>query len=198
MTPEQILMSKVKSECGEWIDAAVKNTTIPDSFLAALTANESGGDVAAVRFEPQVFANLALVLIGRRANFGSIGAQDLESLCAPSHDGGVPLTFAQSSLVLVNLASSWGPTQIMGYHALEGNYPLSDLPSLQKHYPRALQLLAAFRKQWGDKIPTWDDDPVAAATALFRCWNTGKPDGVTYDPLYVSHGLDRMTIYATL
>jgi len=199
MTPEQLLMQKVKSVCGDYIDEAVKSSEVPDTFLAALTANESGGDPAAMRFEPQIFQKLAFLAIGRIANFGSIGKQDLIGYCAPPPiEGHPPLTFDQSALCLVNLASSWGPTQIMGWHALASDYPLSDLPSLQRHYPRAVQLLDAFRKQWGEHIPSWDADPVAAASALFRCWNTGQPNGVTFDPNYTSRGLDRMTIYATL
>jgi len=30
---------------------------------------------------------------------------------------------------------------------------------------------------------------------LFRCWNTGRPDGKTADPAYVENGLRRMEIY---
>jgi len=33
---------------------------------------------------------------------------------------------------------------------------------------------------------------------LFRCWNTGRPYGKTYDPAYVETGLRRMTIYREL
>jgi len=33
---------------------------------------------------------------------------------------------------------------------------------------------------------------------LFRCWNTGRPDGRTADPAYVENGRRRMEIYREL
>jgi hypothetical protein len=30
---------------------------------------------------------------------------------------------------------------------------------------------------------------------IFRCWNTGHPDGITYDPDYVGKGLARMVFW---
>jgi len=47
---------------------------VPESFFAALTANESGGKPDAKRFEPKVFANIAAVLVGEQAKYGSLDA----------------------------------------------------------------------------------------------------------------------------
>ena len=33
---------------------------------------------------------------------------------------------------------------------------------------------------------------------LFRCWNTGRPNGKTFDPNYVQNGLRRIEIYRRL
>ncbi|MDE3178922.1 MAG: hypothetical protein KGM47_04600, partial [Acidobacteriota bacterium] len=34
--------------------------------------------------------------------------------------------------------------------------------------------------------------------SLFRCWNTGEPDGQTSDPGYVEEGIRRMALYRQL
>jgi len=216
VTPEQQLMAKIKSECGDWIREAIAGTPYPEAFLAALTANESGGDTAAARFELRVFYELAFVILGRKANLGSTRAQDLLAWCdAPMQVAvvdGRPVMgqrkFAESLLSLVNLATSWGPTQIMGYQALAGHYSLSELPNLQTHFKRTVVMLEDFARRFklwetasGAPIGgsgTWSYADSASVGKLFRCWNTGRPDGVTADPRYVDNGLDRMGIYSTL
>ena len=37
-------------------------------------------------------------------------------------------------------------------------------------------------------------DPQRDFEALFRCWNTGRPNGQTYDPAYVEKGLRRAAL----
>lgn len=193
MTPDEILMQKIKTLCGEEIAEAVAGTGIPAAFLAALAANESGGDPAAARFEPQIFMKLGFLAVGRIAAFGSIGRQDLLEFVSPPG-----MAFSDSMLTVINLATSWGLTQIMGYQALAGHYRLSELPSLQTHFPRAVQMLQGFAKEF-PAIPAWGTGKDAAVgEAFFRCWNTGKPAGVTYDPQYISNGLNRMAIYASM
>jgi hypothetical protein len=205
MTAEQQLMQKIKSECGDFIAAVVQNTPYPPALLAALTANESGGNAAASRFEPAVFGDLAHVVTAAKAGYGSIGRADLLAWCslgvAPDQvpDGGPPLErrgFADALLALVNLATSWGPTQIMGYQALAGRYPLGDLPNLTRHFPHTVAMLSDFSSRFA--IAVTGDAGAEQWAKLFRCWNTGRPDGQTKDPLYVSKGLDRMTVYSTL
>ncbi len=83
MTDQQ-LMQAIKSKWGEDISAAVSASSLPASFLAALIANESGGNDQATRYEPAVFSRLA-------AKYPEWG---IERLTAN--------------------AKSWGLTQIMG------------------------------------------------------------------------------------
>lgn len=218
MTPEETLAKHVHDVCGPWIDEAVAGTPYPASLLGALSANESGGDPAKSRFEPAIFGKLARVIVGHdaahEAHFGSIGAQDLKAWCDPvvpivggEHVETVVTTrrpFDQSLLALVNLATSWGPTQIMGYEALAGNFDLSDLVDLKKHYPHAVRMLADFEKRF-NLPPSLSPRPAAPLggpgpdigdwSSYFHCWNAGSPNAPTADPNYTANGLARMKLY---
>ena len=189
VTPEETLMARVRDGCGGFIAEAVKGTRYPASLLAALTANESGGDATKTRFEPAIFAKFAKIIVameaGHEASYGAIGAQDLVKWCAPAGR-----SFAESVLSMINLATSWGPTQIMGYEALAGGFLLSELTSLDTHFKHTVAMLDQFRKRWNLTLP--------AFTPYFRCWNTGRPDGQTADPQYVANGLARMATYERL
>ena len=82
-------------------------------------------------------------------------------------------------------ATSWGLTQIMGE-----NYPG---PPVELAYPKinliyAVEMLVGFAKQYRINLDSELGD-------LFRCWNTGQPQGKTYDPNYVSNGLSRMSLW---
>jgi hypothetical protein len=183
MTPEQELMTKIKTDCGPWIKDAIDGTPYPAELLAAITANESGGDPRAQRFEPKVFGHLAQVLVGQKANYGAIGGEDLA--------GQLPKGIRDAILQLMSYATSYGPTQIMGYEALVGGYNVAELPNLQTHYRHAVKMLEDFdkryqlsaRNEWG---------------LFFHCWNDGSPTAPTEDPAYTSRGLDRMGIYKLL
>ena len=77
----------------------------------------------------------------------------------------------------------------MGYQSLAGGYPLAELYKLDTHFRHAVEILEAFRREFAMQV-TADYIP-----QLFRCWNTGRPDGKTFDPAYVPNGLRRMQIY---
>jgi hypothetical protein len=193
---DQEMMLKISLMMGEEIREAIAGTPFSESFVAALVANESGGDVYATRFESSVFTSLAAVLIAHKPSFGSIGAQDLMKACWPesqvnSHTGHQPVWgFQQALLALVNLATSWGPTQIMGYHRIEFDFDLSELTSLKTHFKHTVELLKSFRERWNLDVTSW--------MPFFLCWNTGSPhggSGGTFDPNYVKNGLARLELY---
>jgi hypothetical protein len=175
------LMRQISKNMGAAIAAAFKGSAIPPAFVAALVANESSGNAAASRFEPTVFADLALTFAGIKPAFGSIGAQDLETATAGLAPG-------QVIMRLRNFATSWGPTQIMGYQSIARHYPISELTQIATHFKHTMEILAGFSLEW----------KTAELTTLFRCWNTGRPDGITADPNYVPRGLARMEIYESL
>jgi hypothetical protein len=184
---DQELMAAIRTKYGPAIASAVETTTFPVALLAALTANETGLDSGSIRFEPKVAGDLLMVLIGRKANYGAITRSALVGWFPPNF---TPSEFAGA---LINLASSWGPTQIMGYQALANDYALSDIAGMDfsKHYRHAVEMLEDFAKRFHLSPPTTGD----TAAPYFRCWNAGSPNGTTADPNYVANGLNRMTLY---
>jgi hypothetical protein len=191
MTPDGQLMQDIRAKYGRYMVDAVKNTLFPESLLAALVANESGLNENASRFEPGILADLTLVLVGRKAAYGSIGAEDLKGYFPNSL---LPDQYARS---LMNLAMSWGPTQILGYQALAGGYSIAELNNVGKHFVHAVQILAAFQKAFNLE-PASNEGTGASADPYFRCWNSGAPKGRTFDPQYAAKGLARMAIYNSL
>jgi hypothetical protein len=191
---EQELMQSIKTAWGAAIADACSTSSIPENFLAALIAGESGGHNDARRFEKNVLLSLWEVLLGRKAAFGSIGRADLVKFTAAFSNG---QTHFSDSLPpdafqrVDGLATSWGLTQIMGYHVLAANLTLEDLRDPAKHLRFALTMLTGFAHQFQLDVTREFDD-------LFRCWNTGRPDGATFDPAYVNNGLARMAVWTSL
>jgi hypothetical protein len=183
------LMRQISKTMGDAIVSAFKASAIPTAFIAALVANESGGNPVASRFEAAAFADLALTFAGFKPAFGSIATQELETIMAG-------LAPAQVIMKLRNFTTSWGPTQIMGYQSIARHYPLSELTQISTHFKHTAELLAGFVAEW--KLPIVTAMPRETLAALFRCWNTGRPDGFTTDPEYLSKGFSRMMIYQNL
>jgi hypothetical protein len=225
MTDAQ-LMQQIKSEMGDYIAGAVEGTPFPAALVAALVANESGGLANAQRFEPAVFASLCQVLTGQKVNYAPagckmpIGAVNLMPLVWPQTtlaSNAVKstdvFTFPQGILGMMNLATSWGPTQIMGWHSIEFGYQLGDLPNLHTHFEHAVQLLEWFDERYkilakaGTEFDTAELIDLIFPTPevekffwmvmgeFFHCWNTGSPVAPTYDPDYVANGIARMKLY---
>lgn len=189
------LMQSIKAKWGGVIDAAAGNSTVPPAFFAALIAGESGGNADAKRFEKSVLASLWEVLLGRETAFGSIKNSDLVTFIAGVSDPR-PVFVPQSLPVdafqrLDALATSWGLLQIMGYNAIPFQFTLDELKTPQGNLDCSLHLLAGFAH-------TWRLDVTRDFEQLFHCWNTGRPDGKTFDPLYATNGLTRMAIWTSL
>jgi len=211
------LMQAVKSACGPALAAFSPSSSVPESFWAALTANECGGNLVRgdaiqniKRREPAVFSHLALVAAGFQPNYGSITkiaidhAED-QSLARPTASHEAFMATAPSVLPamatpqettitvddLLRWSTSWGWTQLMGYHALEWGIAVSDLWSPALHYGLAARLMAGFVKQYAL-------DPKTEFEPMARCWNTGGPEGKTYDPAYVPNLLSRMEAWEKL
>ena len=205
MDPETLLMSRIRHVWGSLIYAATRTSSVPAAFLAALVANESRGNSAAERFEPQVFVHLAGVALGG-PNYSPPGikrpldARNVLKFCAPLCTAPTPPLPSNDTVLALNrlkwLATSFGLTQIMGWHAIE-----FDLPPLDRHFPdlvtpagnfrTALLLLAWFAEHYGLALDR-------EFPQLFHCWNTGDPKEQTSDPNYVAHGLRRLQIYQQL
>jgi len=204
---ERRLVERVFMRCNEFIQAACQSSSVPGEFFGALTANESGGNNAAVRFEPSVYRHLKAVAAGERPRYGGIGAEALaKELAEVLHpksgefhamflnslfeNGKASELFRLADEALRELASSWGYVQIMGFHVI-GRGTVRDLLEPRFHYRFANQLLAEFAESY--RLDVRGD-----FEQMFRCWNTGRPDGQTWDPAYVQNGLRRMEIYGAL
>jgi hypothetical protein len=195
---ETELMQLIKDRWGAEISAAGQASGTVQSFLAALIANESGGKNDALRFEPAVFIELKEVLLGTRPHYAPSGIRhpilktDLLAYCDPGV-GEQRGSFADSLQCLHNLATSWGLTQIMGWHVVEFQTGMGTamLATPGGNLQFATRLLAWFAEHYGLDLANDFD-------ALFHCWNAGDPSHPTYDPNYVANGLARKAIYEGL
>lgn len=188
---DQELMAAIHAKYGDWIADACAGTPFPPALLAALTANESGLDEGAARFEKNVYIELSLVAVGRKPAANGIGGQDLQKYL----EG---LTAQAAVLAVMNLATSWGPCQVMGWQALARGYSLAQLTHLETHFARAAEILRDFGKEFPAILPAALVPPAAAWEPFFRCWNSGSPTGRTFDPNYSGHGVNRLALYEAL
>ncbi len=203
-----LVVKRVYDKCHPFIMKSVSATALPAEFLAALAANESGGNPKATCFEPEVYKRLKAVASGEAPSFGSITGKDIfaqvsgrPSLTLYRVDeplssldqlpGATKLLSALEENELRELATSWGFTQIMGYQAIARKSAARDLLDPQFHFQMAVEILTDFSRRFHLRL-SQDFE------ALFRCWNTGHPDGKTFDPDYVTKGMRRMKLYREL
>lgn len=201
-------MARVFNRCHTFIEAACAPSSVPAEFLGALTANESGGNPRAARFEPAVYRHLCAVASGAVATYGGVRADTLhtevEDMLHPKSDEFHALYLTPhfganheehladlTDEALRELATSWGYTQIMGYHLVGRSGTVRDLLDPAFHFRTALALLAEFAEEYRLDVTREFEE-------MFRCWNTGKPYGKTFDPNYAAKGIARMAIYSGL
>ena len=166
-------MNRIHQQFGAAIQEACKYSSIPAEFLAALIANESGGDSTARRFEKGIYARFLRIHQGAPEHYGALTAEMLRS--------------AQDD-TLREWSTSWGLTQIMGYHTAGRPGGIALLQDPASNLKFALGMLAQFAERYGLRL-------TLEFAEMFRCWNTGGPYKPTFDPKYVEHGLARMKIY---
>jgi hypothetical protein len=195
MDANQLLMTSIRKAWGNTIATACSASSVPPAFLAALIAGETGGRNDEKRFEKGVLAAIWEVLLGRKTAYGSISRADLVGyvsgvsgtpIAAPA---GLPADVFQR---VDALSTSWGLTQIMGYHALEFRITMDVLRDPPQHLVLSTKMLAQFAQRF-------QLDLAADYPPLFACWNTGGPDPAkTFDPKYCANGVERMKIYADI
>jgi hypothetical protein len=191
---EMVLMSRIRKTYGAAIEEATAAGSLPPEFLAALIANESGGDPTAARHEPVVLTSLLGVTLGEKAKYGSIGPVDILAFLVPlnSQVSRDPVSIVKTALLrLDSLATSWGLTQIMGYEAIPFGIQISDLESPATCLRITVRMLEDFAKSWNLSLSKDFD-------SLLGCWNTGRPHAQTADLKYIPNGLARMQIYKSL
>jgi len=205
---ERRLLECVCARCHAVISEVCAYSSVPAAFLGALVANESGGDPQAMRFEPAVYRHLKAVAEGRRATYAGLSRRDFDAEIAEMlhpKAGSFHAVFltppfraahgrelaASRDEALRELATSWGFTQIMGYHLVGRSGTVRDLLEPRFHFRLALELLALFAERY-------QLDLAREFAEMFRCWNTGQPYGQTFDPHYVAQGLRRLEIYRSI
>ena len=199
------LMTRVRERWGGVMREACRSSSVPPAFLGALAANESAGDPKALRFEPGVYRHLLRVAEGKSPAYGSVTrprmaaeVADILSVKTPGfHAAFLTAGFASAHAArlaqspdeaLRELATSWGLTQIMGYHMVGRAGTPRDLLEPRFHFRVALELLAEFAERYQLSL-------ARDFAELLRCWNTGQPYGATTDPAYCEKGLRRMELY---
>lgn len=153
------------------IQEAVSGTEIPSSYLAALISLESypPGNWVSERFEPKVYDRL-IQLRDNGKSFANINREKLRKI---------------SDTEIRMLSTSYGLTQIMGYHCLDLGCSIDDLKSSD----HLLWSIAYIRKHYLKYIieKKWEE--------CFRLHNTGNPYGKTHNKDYVEKGIVRMKYY---
>ena len=176
------LATTIRDRLGFRIDVAAARTAdrlVPAAFLAGLVSVEDAKlDPLAVRYEPAVFEKLRQVrdsVLPRSYN----GIRRVQIADAPDE-------------ALKALATSYGYTQIMGWHVLVAplvQHSVAELRNPVKHLNLAVELLEFNAATYLRKKDY---------ASVLQIWNTGRPKGKTYDPQYVFHALNVMSAYQAL
>jgi hypothetical protein len=173
---DRFLMELISERWGALISRVCRSSSVPPEFLAALVANESAGEAAKERFHEGEYEQL---LCARNGN----GLHRFDAIRNNLH------TLNEDQLV--ECATSWGLTQVMGYQVLSHGSPPCRLLVPEFNLVTALQCLAIFSEECLLDVRAEFPD-------MFRCWAAGRPDGVPADPSYVGAGMRRLTLYREL
>lgn len=169
----KIGIDKVEENYGNAIDSAAAVFNINPKFLKALCMLECGGrKVFDQRFEPHVYRKLKSVKFNVLSNYEHVTPDMLRDA---------------NDEALRNLASSWGPFQLMGYKCLLLGIKVRDIRGPQSVY---------YGVKWID-MTYGDYLKKGLYEDAFHIHNTGMPlpaNSVpkTYDPEYINHGLSYM------
>lgn len=175
-TPEETGCEAAISNYGHDVKIWAKQFDLPPEYLMAVIMLEcSGRKDVPPRFEQGVYNKLIEVKERRRASLESISYSDIADA---------------SDEALRNLASSWGPFQLMGYKCLHLGIKIRDLRGSSSLY---------YGIKWIDG--TYGDYVRKGQYAdAFHIHNTGRAvpkNGkyTTYDPKYVPNGLQYMEYF---
>ena len=167
--------SVIDNYSAEVNDAALK-FDLPYGYLMALIQLEcSGIKPAGERFEPHVYRRLQEVRDGKRKNYENI---------TPAH------LYNASDAALKNLATSWGPFQLMGYKCILLNVKIRDIRGDKGVYHGANWIDITY----GDRLRRGEYKD------CFHIHNTGRSYPrvglpATHDPQYVPRGLAGISRY---
>lgn len=167
---EAEMLQGIEKHFGNEIENCAREFKLPSSYLKALIALEcSGNPNPPSRFEKHVFASLKKVRDGQLRNYGSIRRRTIKD----ASDG-----------ALKNLASSWGPFQLMGYQCIEMGINVKDIRGKERLYYGVKWI----NKRYGKYLKK------GQYRDAFHIHNTGRPvpssgKTHTYDPKYIPNGM---------
>lgn len=167
------------SNYSESVQRAADEFDIPYSYLMALIQLECGGqNPPGSRYEKHVFRRLKAVRDGKRSDYNGLTIK---------HIGDA------SDAALKNLATSWGPFQLMGYQCILLDVKIKDIRGPNSVHYGAKWINLAYGKRLR-KEQFMD---------CFHIHNTGRPypsTGIpkTHDPKYVPRGLAYMEKFKSL
>lgn len=153
-----------------------KEFDLPANFFAALCMLESEGrKPVPARFEKHVYSKLKLVQIGLKNNYEHVKAENIMNA---------------NDEALQNLASSWGPFQLMGYKCLLYDIKIKDLRGDDCVY----WAIKWINETYGTYLKRKD------YKSAFHIHNAGSPfpkngKSKTYNPNYVNEGLQWMEYF---
>jgi hypothetical protein len=162
---------------GKEIEEAAKKYNLNDAFLKALCVLESSGNKpSASRFEKRVYNNLLKVKKKKGFKYGSITHNMIKDA---------------SDEALRNLATSWGPFQLMGYQCLEMGIYVKDIRG-ENSVDWSVKWI---NKNYGNFVR---NQKYADA---FHIHNTGKPvprsgKFYTYNKNYIPSGLQLIEYFS--
>ncbi len=149
---------------------------LPYSYFMALTVLECSGErPCGTRFEKHVFEQLSAVRAGDRARYGRVKPETI-------HDAEDP--------ALRNLATSWGPFQLMGYKCIDMSVHVADIRG-EEAVKYGMQWIA---DEYGDALRE------GRFKDAFHIHNAGRAypkqgPPLTHDPDYVKRGLRYMEYF---
>jgi len=158
------------------VKIAADEFDLPYGYLMALIQLECGGKIpAGSRFEPHVFRRLKNVRDGKRNRYENVTEMHLRGA---------------SDDALRNLATSWGPFQLMGYKCILLNVKVKDIRG-----ENGIQHGAEWiNRTYGNRLRRGEHKD------CFHIHNTGKVypkvgPPTTHDPRYVQRGLAAINKY---
>ena len=162
---------RVDKNYGIEIDRFAKDFNLPAAYLKALIILESSANKnVQPRFEKHVYEKLIKVKQRKIMQYEGLTYTHLKNA---------------SNNSIKNLASSWGPFQIMGYKCIHLGVKVADLRGDSSIYWGIFWI----NKEYGNYLRQKNFD------AAFRIHNTGRPNGKTYHTKYVQNGLMHISYY---
>lgn len=168
--------NKVLENYGSQIDSAAIIYKLDPAYLKALCMLECGGrKVFKQRFEPHVYKKLKAVKFNIIDKYEHV----TPDMLADANDE-----------ALKNLASSWGPFQLMGYKCLQLGIKVKDIRGDNS---------VVYGVKWID-LTYGEYIRKEQFSDAFHIHNTGMPlpsngQPKTYDPNYINHGLSYLKRY---